>query len=465
MTTRARYRRTLGGASFVALTAVLVWSLVPIEMLAETKPTLLPNMAALEEANPLLPLPQTPLGIPGKLSELDDAPTPESVRLGRWLFFDPRLSIDETVSCATCHRPPHGYSEPTPVSSGVKGKTGNRKAPPVLNLAFNIEPHQFWDGRAATLEEQAVGPMINPVEMAMPNHDIVVERIRGAKDYAPFFAQAFGSEEINIERIGKAIADYERTRLSGNSPWDRWRAEPDPEDAKIDIDAATDFEGNVQLGEIDFTDGKHVSAEVKLGHYVFFEKAFCNQCHLGPTLTDSQFHNLGVGWNAETKSFADKGRFVVTKQEEDIGAFKTPTLREVSRHGPYMHDGSVETLREVVELYARGGEQNPTLSPKVFKLDLTEREIDAVVAFMEALDGEGYLDRPPTAFPGGSARIAQAAAMATCGCQGQGHGPGPCAGRASASDARGCCKGRMGATADGHPCQHRRSGSDSEAGQ
>ena len=461
MKTRRGSRGTLGGTALVMLIATVVWLAASVEMLAETKPTDTPTMAELDKANPLLPLPQAPLGIPGKLSELDDAPTPESVRLGRWLFFDPRLSSDATVSCATCHRPPHGYSEPTPVSTGVEGKTGKRKAPPVLNMAFNIEPHQFWDGRAATLEEQAIGPMINPVEMAMPDHDVVVERIRNAADYAPFFSEVFGDEEINIERMGKAIADYERTRLSGNSPWDRWQAAPDPEDAKIDIDAATDFEGNMRLEEIEFSDGKHVSAEVKLGHYVFFEKALCNQCHLGPTFTDSRFHNLGVGWDGKSKSFKDEGRFVVTKQDEDLGAFKTPTLREVSRHGPYMHDGSVGTLREVVELYVRGGEQNPTLSPKLSKLDLSEREIDALVEFMEALEGEGYMDRPPTAFPGGSARVAQAAAMATCGAGcGGGRGDG-----LASSAPRGCCKSKAEAAGRGRRCRHRGSGSASEPGQ
>jgi len=267
-------------------------------------------------------------------------------------------------------------------------------------MAFNIEPHQFWDGRAASLEEQAVGPMTNPVEMAMPDHDVVVKRIQDSGDYAPYFAETFGDDTITIDRIGKAIADYERTRFSGNSPWDRWQAAPDPEDAAIDVDAVTDMEGNVRLEDIELKDGQHVSAQVKLGHYVFFEKAFCNQCHLGPTFTDSQFHNLGVGWDPGKEEFADVGRFEVTKKDEDRGAFKTPTLREVSSRSPYMHDGSIGTLREVVELYVRGGESNPQLSGKVSELDLSETEIDALVAFMEALDGEGFMDEPPAAFPG-----------------------------------------------------------------
>jgi cytochrome c peroxidase len=353
----------------------------------------------LEEANPLLPIPEPPLGISDDLGSLPDPPTPATVRLGRWLFFDTRLSVDDTVSCATCHRPQHGFSEPTPVSTGVDGKKGGRKAPPVLNLVSNIEQHQFWDGRAATIEEQAVGPIVNPVEMAMADHDVIVEKIRSVDGYRPYFAEAFGDEEINIDRIAKAISDYERTRFSGNSPWDRWQAEPDPEDAAIDIDAVTEMDGTIHLERLELTDGKHVSGEVKLGHYVFFEKAFCNQCHLGPTLSDSGFHNLGVGWNAETEAFEDWGRHVVTQKDEDRGAFKTPTLREVSLRAPYMHDGSIATLREVVELYNRGGEKNPWLSAKVEELNLTDREIDALVAFMEALEGEGYQDTAPELFP------------------------------------------------------------------
>jgi len=169
-----------------------------------------------------------------------------------------------------------------------------------------------------------------------------------------------------------AVSFYERTRMSGNSPWDRWRYNRD----------------------------EHaVSAEVKLGHDLFFDKARCNQCHLGGNFTDSKFHNLGVGWDPKKKRFADEGRYIVTKVAADRGAFKTPTIRDVTRHPPYMHDGSQQTLREVVEWYNRGGEKNPYLDPKIEPLHLTAAEIDALVAFMGALEGEGYQDRPPTAFP------------------------------------------------------------------
>jgi cytochrome c peroxidase len=160
--------------------------------------------------------------------------------------------------------------------------------------------------------------------------------------------------------------------MSGNSPWDRWRRNRDQ---------------------------KAVDDQVKEGHELFFGKAQCNQCHLGNNFTDSRFHNIGVGWDPRTRTFKDEGRYVVTRDRADHGAFKTPTLRDVTRHAPYMHDGSVATLREAVELYNRGGERNPYLDPKITPLHLTAAEVDALVAFMRALDGEGYMDAPPARFP------------------------------------------------------------------
>lgn len=353
----------------------------------------------LEKANPLVPLPKAPLGVGQELSELANPPTPQRVRLGRWLFFDPRLSADGTISCATCHMPEHAFSEPTPVSTGIDGKKGDRKAPTFLNSAFALLPHFFWDGRAASLEEQAAGPMTNPIEMGMPDHDVVVKNVSAAKSYAPYFKEAFGDEAVTIDRITKAIADYERTRMSGNSAWDRWQADPDPADSEINVDDAYDWDDNLDLSKLALTDGKHVTAQVKLGHYVFFEKAKCSQCHLGSNFTDSKFHNVGVGWDPETKSFKDIGRFKISKEEADKGAFKTPTIRDAALHAPFMHDGSLKTLRDVVDIYDRGGDANPWLSAKIEKLDLTAKETDALVAFMEALNGEGYQDTVPALFP------------------------------------------------------------------
>jgi cytochrome c peroxidase len=323
-----------------------------------------------ELANPVVPLPEPPLGVDRTFSELSDPPTPERVRLGRWLYYDTRLSADNTISCATCHRPENAFSEPTPVSTGIRGQKGNRKAPTFINAAWALFPHTFWDGRAGSLEDQALGPVANPIEMGN-THEAMIQTIEGIKGYAKYFEEAFGSPGITKDRIAKAIADYERTRMSGNSPYDRWKA----------------------------GDESAVSDEVKLGDRLFFDKAGCNQCHLGYNFTDSLFHNLGVGFDPETGEFKDVGRSAVTNQESDTGAFKTPTVREVTKRAPYMHDGSIATLREVVELYDDGGEANPYLDPKIKPLGLTAEEIDALVAMMESLEGEGYMDQAPASFP------------------------------------------------------------------
>jgi cytochrome c peroxidase len=336
-------------------------------------PTAAPD---LERDNPLRPLPTPPLGVAGELADLRPAVTPEKVRLGRWLFYDPRLSSDGKVSCASCHEPPHGFSEPEPVSTGIHGKKGNRKAPPILNAAFPVYPVWFWDGRVASLAEQAKGPMANPVEMGMTLGQ-VVGVVRSIPGYAPYFREAFGDERVDIDRIAEAIAAYEATRLSGNSAYDRW----------------------------DAGDASALTAEQRQGRDLFFGKAGCNQCHLGFNFTDARFHNVGVGWKSPPpgvdprRGFADPGRAAVTGKPEDTGAFKTPTLRDVSRRAPYMHDGSVATLREAVLAYDRGGTPNPWLSSDVKPLHLTAREVDALVAFLGALDGEGFLDEAPRSFP------------------------------------------------------------------
>lgn len=329
------------------------------------------GVPAWESVNPVRPLPEPPLGLDRTFAELPDPPTPARVRLGRWLFYDTRLSADGSVSCATCHRPEHAFSEPTPVSTGIGGQKGGRKAPSFVNQAWTLYPHLFWDGRAGSLEEQALGPVANPIEMGN-THDRMIETLRGVQGYAPYFREAFGTEEITAERVAKAIADYERTRLSGNSPWDRWK----------------------RLG-----DASAVSPAVIQGDQLFFGKAGCNQCHLGQNFTDSRFHNLGVGWDPAPRTFADQGRYAVTSVEADRGAFKTPGLREVARRAPYMHAGSIATLRDVVDFYNRGGNPNPFLSPKIAPLNLTPGEVDALVAFLEALNGEGFQDEAPTAFP------------------------------------------------------------------
>jgi cytochrome c peroxidase len=257
------------------------------------------------------------------------------------------------------------------VSAGIRGQKGRRKAPTFINQAVTLEPNFFWDGRAASLEDQALGPIENPIEMGN-SHASMIEVLSGVPGYKPYFKEAFGSDTITPGRVAKALADYERTRVSGNSPYDKWRYNRDE---------------------------SAVPAAAKLGHELFFDKARCTQCHVGSNFTDSRFHNIGVGWDAATKQFKDEGRFLVTGDPADRGAFKTPTLREVTKRAPYMHDGSIATLREVIEFYNRGGEPNPTISPRMGKLGLTDTEIDALVAFLQSLEGEGYQDTPPLVFP------------------------------------------------------------------
>ena len=330
-----------------------------------------PELAALDGANPLRPLPGKLLGHDQGLDQRKPPLNPEKARLGRWLFFDKRISKDGTLSCASCHDPRHAFSEQTPVSTGIGGQKGKRKAPSFVNAVYAFYPQTFWDGRASSLEEQAAGPMANPIEMGS-THELIVKSVGEVKGYAPFFQRAFGDAKVTLDRITGAIAEYERTRISGNSPYDRWKSGKDE---------------------------KAVGDEVKLGDQLFFGKALCSQCHVGNAFTDSRFHNLGIGWNAATKTFADNGRGDITQKKEELGAFKTPGLRDVALHAPYMHDGSVPTLAAVVEHYRIGGTPNPYLDQKMEKLGLTGPEAEALVKMMEALTGEGWQDVPPALFP------------------------------------------------------------------
>ncbi len=311
---------------------------------------------------------ELPLGLQADAAYVpeDNPITAAKVELGRLLYFDPRLSIDKTISCASCHIPYHGFADPARTSAGVGRKLGGRNSPTVINRIFSKE--QFWDGRAADLEDQAHGPLVNPVEMAMPKHDKVVEQCNSVAGYAPFFEKAFGSAEITMPRIAQAIASYERTVVAGNSPFDRHMAG--------DKDA--------------------MSASAVRGMEIFNGKGNCKTCHAGFNFTDEQYHNLGIGVGAAKP---DLGRFEITKIETDKGAFKTPTLRNVSENPPYMHDGSEPTLKAVVELYNRGGVKNPWLSKEMKALKLSPGEIDDVVAFLYALTGEVHGLEPPRELP------------------------------------------------------------------
>jgi cytochrome c peroxidase len=338
--------------------------------------------ATLERDNPLHPIPKAPLGVALDLTTLPVPPTPQRVRLGRWLFFDTRLSADGSMSCASCHIPRDAFSQRTPVATGIGGRKGQRKVLPILNLGvrpgavnFRSTPlaFYFWDGRATSLESQALQPIANASEMGS-DHAAMVAAIGGVRGYRRYFADAFGDARVTKDRIAHALADYERTRMSGNSPFDRWRAGLDP---------------------------RTISEDARRGFDLFTHKAECAHCHSLDGRADG-FHNTGVGWDPRTQTHADPGRYAVTKGtdlEDWPGTFKAPTLREVAKHPPYMHDGSIPTLRGVVEFYNRGGNPNPDLSTRIHPLHLTPQEIDAIVAFLESLNGEGWQDTGPRVFP------------------------------------------------------------------
>jgi cytochrome c peroxidase len=330
--------------------------------------------SALEAENPLRPLPTPPLGSPADFAAVPWV-TPAKVRLGRWLFYDGRLSADGTVSCATCHEPESAFSEKEPHSTGIRGQQGKRKAPPILNPAWPVYPVFFWDGRATTLVEQAKGPIQNPIEMGN-TAEAVVATLSRVEGYRRYFAEAFGDPRVDFDRVAEAIAAYEATRLSGNSRADRFDA-----------------------GDLTALDER-----ARHGRELFFGRAACSQCHLGPNFSDAKFYNLGVGYVAPKgdlvgSGFEDAGRYAISHAAADLGAFKTPTLRELTRRAPYMHDGSVATLRETVVLYFRAGVDNPWRSERLDQARFAPFEVDDLVAFLEALEGEGYADTAPRRFP------------------------------------------------------------------
>lgn len=296
-----------------------------------------------------------PLGLDSYMPVPSDNPlTPEKIALGRKLFFDVELSADRTVSCATCHDPELGFTDDEPVAKGVRGKLGTRRTPRLINRGYGRT--FFWDGRAASLEEQVLKPIENPIEMAL-SLDELMERLASDGEYPGLFQTAF-EKGPSPETVAYALASYTRSIVSGNSPYDRYVA----------------------------GDGDALNAEQRRGLELFRGKAACTVCHLGPNLTDEEFHNTGVGW--EGGGTVDAGREQASGKAADRGAFKTPTLREVARGAPYMHDGSLATLRDVIDFYDDGGEENPYLDPDMQPLELTESEKDDLAAFLEALNGD-----------------------------------------------------------------------------
>ncbi|MHB1286220.1 MAG: cytochrome-c peroxidase [Leptospirales bacterium] len=299
---------------------------------------------------PLSALPPAPPVPSGNLQ------TATKVALGKTLFFDPRLSVNGSVSCAFCHVPAAGYGDPKQVSMGVGGKRGGRNAPSVLNAAYF--PLQFWDGRAGSLEEQAIGPLMNPVEMGDPSYHWIVSRLNKIPSYRHAFYRAFGSG-VSIDHIAQAIAAFERTLVTPNSPYDRF-----------------------MMGE-----KNALTPAQKRGLAIFEGKGRCAVCHNGALLSDGEFHNLGVP-QVGTSS-VDVGRYAVTHNLTDKGRFRTPTLRNVALTAPYMHDGAFRTLGEVVDFYDAGGGKTPYAKDVLIApLHLSKQEESDLVSFLNSLSGE-----------------------------------------------------------------------------
>lgn len=335
--------------------------------------------------------PTLPFGLAagaGQIAEMVGNPlTRAKIELGRQLYFDKRLSNDNSVSCATCHSPEFGYAANTQFGVGTKGQTGKRNSPVAYNRILSSV--QFWDGRAATLEEQAKGPIANPIEMSN-THDVCVTCLGGVDGYRVQFEKIF-PDGLNIENIAKAIASFERALVTGPSSWDYYEQlkafnETYKEDlADLEALKKDDPEIYEQYVTLKKASDEHpISDSAKRGGELFFNKATCTACHVGANFTDEKYHNLGVGMDVADP---DLGRFAITKDEKEKGAFKTPTVRNVALTGPYMHDGSQKTLEEVVEWYDKGGHPNQWLDEKVKPLKLTAEEKADLVAFMKALNG------------------------------------------------------------------------------
>jgi cytochrome c peroxidase len=340
------------------------------------------------------------VGVPAELTRTviphDNLQTPEKVALGEKLFFDGRLSADGTVACATCHDPARAFTDGRPTSIGIHGRAGERNAPTVLNALYNKT--QFWDGRAKTLEDQAALPIINPVEMGQPNLDAAVAAIARIDEYQQAFRRVFGRAPNGPDLL-RAIASYERALVSFDSPFDHFIA----------------------------GDKNAIDDAAKRGWELFNTKALCNKCHaLTETkrdvtnFMDNDFHNIGIGiirhnvvalarkaqelLDSGDMAAVDRaaiqtdmsalGRFLITKKEADTASFKTPNLRNVLVAGPYFHDGSQETLWDVIDHYNKGdGLKNPYLDEDIQPLALTEEKIDDLVAFLASLTSADYKEQ------------------------------------------------------------------------
>ncbi len=333
-----------------------------------------------------LPASQTLAEVPA-----NNAQTPEKIALGEALFFDPRLSVNGTVACASCHNPDRAFTDGRASSVGVYSRVGQRNAPTVLNALYSEA--QFWDGRATTLEDQAGFPIFNPSEMGQPNLNAAVTKIAAIPEYQQRFQAVFGQAPSSLNLL-RAIAAYERTLVGFDSPFDRFIA----------------------------GDGNAMDASAKRGWELFNTKAHCNRCHAAVNkdvtyFTDFGFHNIGIGilrhnvtplaqqaqrliskdnlpavdQAAIQSDLSVLGRFLVTRKEADTASFKTPGLRNVLITAPYFHDGSQETLWDAIDHYNKGdGLKNPWLDEDIEPLALTENEIDDLAAFMASLTSAEY---------------------------------------------------------------------------
>ena len=305
------------------------------------------------------------IGVLPKMIFPENNPYSEAKKeLGKMLFFDPHVSKSKQISCASCHDPELAWGDGRTISYGHNRQTGKRNSPSLLNIGYHSV--FFWDGRAASLENQALGPITDPVEMAA-TETISIKNIKKIKGYKPYFREAFGDEKITIERILKAIATYERTITSKKSKFDSF------------------IEGKSDI----FTD------EEVIGLHLFRTKARCINCHNTPLFSNQKFHNVGLSYYGRT--FEDLGKYNITHKKEDVGKFKTPSLREIGRTAPYMHNGLMPNLEGIIEMYNAGmprvkpkeNQKNdslfPVTDPLLKKLNLTKKEQNALKAFLLTL--------------------------------------------------------------------------------
>jgi cytochrome c peroxidase len=308
-----------------------------------------------------------PLGLPPVPVPANNPPTVDAIALGRKLFNDRSLSNQQALSCASCHLPSHDFSDPHELSQGVRGVHGIRNASTLLNVAYL--PFQFWDGRAQNLEVQVIGPVTNPIEMDNTAQGVLTN-LHKDPDYPALFLKAFGTPDITIERVENAVASYERMLLSGDSAFDRY-----------------EYGG----------DKNALTAQQIRGVAIFRtpDRGNCAVCHTindhYALFTDGKFHNIGEGVEDDGK-FDDTGRFDQSHVASDTGAFKTPTLRDVAETGPYMHDGKMKSLDEVVAFYAGHGNSNPYLDKEITKIHLSAQDRSDLVAFLKSLTGNTLLD-------------------------------------------------------------------------